>query len=380
MTEAYDNLISLFAFLRKNDILRGMSNTFGSFFRITSFGESHGVALGVVIDNCPPGVDLCEADIQKELDRRKPGQSAITTPRKEADTCEILSGVFEGKTTGTSIAVIVRNENQRSKDYDDIKDIFRPSHADFGYLSKYGIRDYRGGGRSSARETIARVMGGAIAQKVLKQKFPELQIFGFTRSIGPDYFETIDKNYIEENPLRMASKEDFANTLQKVEAIRDDGDSIGGTVEIRVENPPAGLGMPVFGKLESDLARAMMSVPAVKGFEIGEGFDLCEKLGSEGNDEFISDDTIHTKRNANGGILGGISTGDDIWFRVGIKPTSSISKPQKSVNKEGKTVDLVVKGRHDPILMPRAVPILEAMTALVLLDHVMMDKAQNHLI
>ncbi len=360
-----------------------MTNTFGEFFRITSFGESHGAALGVIIDNCPPNIELSETDIQAELDRRKPGQSGVSTPRKEADRCEILSGVFEGKTTGTALAVIVRNENQKSKDYSNIKDVFRPSHADFGYFSKYGIRDYRGGGRASARETIARVIGGAVAKKVLKQKFPNLDIYGFTRSIGKDYFENIDKNFIEKNPLRMADKSKFETTLKKVEQIRDSGDSIGGTVEIRVERPPSGLGMPVFGKLEADLAKAMMSVPAVKGFEIGEGFALAEKLGSEGNDPFISGgsfDSIHSKRNANGGILGGISTGDDIWFRVAIKPTSSISLPQKSVNKKGEEVDLVVTGRHDPILPPRAVPILESMTALVLLDHMMMDNAQNKLL
>ncbi len=359
-----------------------MHNTFGSFFRITSAGESHGQANVVIIDNCPPNIELTESDIQTDLDRRKPGQSEITTPRKESDKCEILSGVFEGKTTGTALAVIVRNENQRSQDYGNIKDIFRPSHADFGYFSKYGIRDYRGGGRSSARETIARVIGGAVAKKVLKQKYPNLEIYGFTRSVGKDFFETVDKDYIEENPLRMASKEDFANILQKVESARDSGDSLGGTIEVRVENPPVGLGMPVFGKLEAELAKAMMSVPAVKGFEVGEGFGLCEKLGSEANDSFVansSQNEIHTKRNANGGILGGISTGDDIWFRVGIKPTSSISLPQKSVNKKGESVDLVVTGRHDPILLPRAIPILEAMTALVLLDHVMMDQGQNKL-
>lgn len=368
-----------FTFIKKNGILSVMHNTFGSFFRITSAGESHGKANVVIIDNCPPNIELTEADIQAELDRRKPGQSDITTPRKEGDRCEILSGVFEGKTTGTALAVIVRNENQRSQDYGNIKDIFRPSHADFGYFSKYGIRDYRGGGRSSARETIARVIGGAVAKKVLKKKFPDLEIYGFTRSVGTDYFEEVDTNYIEANPLRMASREDFTNTLQKVESARDSGNSLGGTIEVRVKNPPVGLGMPVFGKMEAELAKAMMSVPAVKGFEIGEGFGLCEKLGSEANDPFINDEKIHTKRNANGGILGGISTGDDIWFRVGIKPTSSISLPQKSVNKKGEAVDLVVTGRHDPILLPRAVPILEAMTALVLLDQVMLDHGQNKL-
>ncbi len=357
-----------------------MSNTFGTFFKITTFGESHGPALGVIIDNCPPNIAISEEDIQQALDRRKPGQSAITTPRKEADKCEILSGLFEGKTTGTAIAVIVRNENQRSGDYDNIKDIFRPSHADFGYFSKYGIRDYRGGGRSSARETIARVIGGAIAQKVLQKKYPDFSITGFTRSIGADYFEAVDLDFIEQNPLRMADKAAYEKAIKKVEQIRDKGDSIGGTVEIQATGVPVGLGMPVFGKLEAALAQAMMSVPAVKGFEIGDGFALAEKLGSEANDPFVKDKKglIHSQRNANGGVLGGISTGDPICFRVAIKPTSSISLPQQSVNKRGEVVDLVVKGRHDPILLPRAVPILEGMTALVLLDHMMMDQGQNH--
>lgn len=351
-------------------------NTFGNLFRITSFGESHGKAVGVIIDNCPPLIELTEADIQVQLDRRRPGQSHITTPRDEADLCEILSGVFEGKTTGTSIAVIIRNKNQESKDYGNIKDVFRPSHADFGYDQKYGIRDYRGGGRSSARETIARVIGGAVAKKILKEKF-NIDIWGFVDQVGEDKFKTVDKNFVEQNPLRMADEANFATTLQKVEAVKNSGDSIGGGVQIRVENPPVGLGSPVFGKLESELAGAMMSVPATKGVEFGEGFDLSAMHGSEANDPFVAEgDTYHTERNANGGILGGISTGDDIWFRVGIKPTSSIIKKQTTANKAGENVEIEIKGRHDPILVPRAVPILEAMTAMVILDHVMLHKAQ----
>jgi len=351
-------------------------NTFGNLFRITSFGESHGKAVGVIIDNCPPLIELCEADIQFELDRRRPGQSHITTPRDEADQCEILSGVFEGKTTGTSIAVIIRNKNQESKDYGNIKDVFRPSHADFGYDQKYGIRDYRGGGRSSARETIARVIGGAVAKKVLKEKL-NLDIWGFVDQVGEDKFTTINKDFIEQNPLRMADEANFATTLQKVEAVKHSGDSIGGGVQIRVQNCPVGLGSPVFGKLESQLAGAMMSVPATKGVEFGEGFALSAMHGSEANDPFVAEgDTYRTERNANGGILGGISTGDDIWFRVGIKPTSSIIKKQTTANKAGENVDIEIKGRHDPILVPRAVPILEAMTAMVILDHVMLHKGQ----
>ena len=357
-----------------------MTNTFGTLFRITTFGESHGKALGVVIDNCPPDVALSESDIQTELDRRRPGQSDVTTPRKEDDKAEILSGVFEGKTTGTPIAVVVHNTNQRSQDYDNIKDVLRPSHADFGYWQKYGLRDYRGGGRSSARETVGRVIGGAVARKILKEKF-KIDIYGFSRSIGTDYYEAVDPDFIEKNKLRMASREDFEGALATVKAAQAQGDSLGGTLEIRVTNPPIGLGSPVFGKLEAELARAIMSIPAMKGFEMGEGFDLCTKPGSEANDPFIAeqDGTYHTKRNANGGVLGGISTGDDIWFRAAIKATSSILSPQTSATTKGDNVELQVHGRHDPILLPRAVPILEAMTALVLLDHIMRHKAQCQL-
>ncbi|NCP66893.1 chorismate synthase [bacterium] len=365
-------------------------NTFGNLFRITSFGESHGKAVGVIIDNCPPLIELCEADIQADLDRRRPGQSHITTPRDEADQCEILSGVFEGKTTGTSIAVVVWNKNQESKDYGNIKDVFRPSHADFGYDQKYGIRDYRGGGRSSARETIARVIGGAVAKKILKEKL-NVEVWGFVDQVGEDKFKTIDKSFIEKNPLRMADEKSFPETLKKVEAVKQSGDSIGGSVQIRVENAPVGLGSPVFGKLEAELARAIMSVPATKGIEFGEGFDLSAMKGSEANDPFVATTQIlgsknsesadpgikyRTQRNANGGIIGGISTGDDIWFRVGIKPTSSIIQKQTTANKAGENVEIEIKGRHDPILVPRAVPILEAMTAMVILDHVMLHKAQ----
>lgn len=350
-------------------------NTFGNLFRITSFGESHGAGLGVVIDGCPPNLELSEADIQAELDRRRPGQSDITTPRNEGDKCEILSGVFEGKTTGAPIAVLVRNENQQSKDYSNIKDIFRPSHADYGFQMKYGIRDHRGGGRSSGRETIARVIGGAVARKILKES--GVDIFGFARSVGGETFENVDRNFIEQNVLRMADESSFEETLKKVEAAKEAGDSLGGIVEIRVENPPVGLGSPVFGKLEADLAKACLSVGATKGFEMGEGFELASKKGSEANDPFeVVDGKVQSKRNANGGVLGGISTGDDIWFRVAVKPTSSISQPQKSANKHGEEVDLEVKGRHDPIIVPRVIPVLEAMTALVLVDHLMLQRAQ----
>lgn len=354
-------------------------NTFGNLFKITTFGESHGVALGVVIDGCPPGIELNESDFEYDVARRATGQSSITSSRKEKDACEILSGVFDGKTTGTALSIIVRNENQRSGDYENIKDVFRPSHADFGFLKKYGLRDYRGGGRSSARETIARVIGGVVAKKILSSF--NIHILGFSKAIGGEVFELFDASFIEENPLRMADRDAFPRIMKNVEAIKNDGDSLGGVVEIRVKNPPIGLGSPVFGKLEADLAKACLSVGAVKGFEIGEGFDLAMKKGSEANDPFETVDgkTFKTKRNANGGILGGISTGDDIWFRVAIKPTSSILKPQKSANAKGENVDLEIKGRHDPIIVPRVIPILEAMTAMVLVDHIMMHKAQCEL-
>ena len=360
-----------------------MTNTFGTLFRITTFGESHGKALGVIIDNCPPNIELSEADIQVELDRRKPGQSEVTTPRKEDDKAEILSGIFEGKTTGTPIAVVVHNTNQRSQDYDNIKDVLRPSHADFGYWQKYGIRDYRGGGRSSARETIGRVIGGAVARKILKEKF-QVEIYGFSSSIGTQVYENVDRDFIEQNPLRMASAEDFQAAMEQLKSAQAQGDSLGGTLEIRVTNPPIGLGGPVFGKLEAELARAIMSIPAIKGFEMGEGFDLCAKPGSQANDPFIAEKegtetTYRTQRNANGGVLGGISTGDDIWFRAAIKATSSISSTQTSANTKGENIQLQVHGRHDPILLPRAVPILESMTALVILDQLMLHKAQNEL-
>jgi len=358
-------------------------NTFGKLFRITTFGESHGKAVGVIIDGCPPNIEISEEDIQQELDRRRPGQSDVSTPRDEKDTCEILSGIFEGKTTGTSMAVIVWNKNQHSKDYENIKNIFRPSHADFGYTKKYGIRDYRGGGRSSARETIARVIGGAVAKKVLKEKF-RINIWGYVSQIGENIFENIDKGFVETNSLRMADKTQFEPMLDYVKTIKEKGDSVGGCASIQVENMKVGIGSPVFGKLESLLAGAMMGIPAVKGFEIGEGFELSKKLGSEANDPFIAekngeDIQFKTQKNSNGGILGGISTGDNIWFKVAIKPTSSISLPQKSANMDGENVDLAVKGRHDPILVPRAIPILESMTALVILDQIMWHKAQCEL-
>ena len=350
-------------------------NTFGNLFRITSFGESHGEMMGVVIDGCPSSLSLSKKCVQDELDKRKPNQSSVSTDRKELDQCEIVSGLFEGKTTGAPIAVLVSNNDAHSTDYENIKEVFRPSHADATYQQKYGIRDYRGGGRSSGRETISRVIGGAVAKEILAQQ--NVQIIGFARAIGGETFENVDEAFIEKNILRMADESSFKQTLEKVESVKEDGDSLGGIVEIRVHNPPAGLGAPVFDKLEADLAKACLSVGAVKGFEIGEGFLLSSKKGSEANDGFVSNSTpgLKTERNANGGILGGISTGEDIWFRVAVKPTSSISKPQQTVNSKGEEVVLEIEGRHDPIIVPRIIPVLEAMTALVLVDHLMMQSS-----
>jgi len=349
-------------------------NTFGNLFRITSFGESHGAMMGAVIDGCPPNIGLSKKCIQDLLNKRRPGQSNCTSERKELDECEIVSGVFKGKTTGAPITILVRNKDVQSKEYETLKDIFRPSHADATYAQKYGIRDHRGGGRSSGRETISRVMGGTVAQEILKQQ--NIEIMGFARSIGGETFENVDESFIEKNPLRMADESSFKRALAHVESVKAEGDSLGGIVEIRIKNPPAGLGAPVFDKLEADLAKACMSVGAVKGFEIGEGFSLSAKKGSEANDPFVSNlGSLQTERNANGGILGGISTGEDIWFRVAVKPTSSIAKPQKTVNTKGEAVDLEIEGRHDPIIVPRVIPVLEAMTALVLVDHILMNKA-----
>ncbi|MBU0578148.1 chorismate synthase [Patescibacteria group bacterium] len=318
-------------------------NSFGKIFKITTWGESHGSAIGVVIDGCPAGLQITEKEIQKELDRRKPGQSKLTTERKEADKVEILSGVFEGKTTGTPISLIVRNKNQRSKDYEKIKNLYRPGHADFTYEAKYGLRDYRGGGRASARETIGRVAACSIAKKLI----PKVKITA--KLIEP--------------------------SLKEIEAIKKQNDSIGGIIECTIKNAPAGLGSPVFDKLDARLAQAMLSIPGVKGFEVGSGFKSAHMMGSVNNDEFISKKgKIVTVTNNAGGILGGISNGMDIVFRVAFKPTSSITKKQNTVDSKGKNKTIEVKGRHDPCIALRAVPIVEAMAALVLVDEYLIQK------
>ncbi|PSF35428.1 chorismate synthase [Aphanothece hegewaldii CCALA 016] len=358
-----------------------MGNTFGHLFRITTFGESHGGGVGVIIDGCPPRLEISEAEIQLELDRRKPGQSKITTPRKESDICEIISGVFEGKTTGTPIAILVRNTDARSQDYDEMADKFRPSHADATYDAKYGIRNWKGGGRSSARETIGRVAAGAIAKKILKQ-IAGVEIIGYVKQIK-DLESTVDPNtvtleQVESNIVRCPDAECAEKMIDLIDQIRRDKNSIGGIVECVARNVPKGLGEPVFDKLEADIAKSVMSLPASKGFEIGSGFAGTLLTGSEHNDEYYIDDTgnIRTKTNRSGGIQGGISNGENIVIRVAFKPTATIGKEQKTVTRSGEETTLAAKGRHDPCVLPRAVPMVEAMVALVLCDHLLRHQGQ----
>ena len=352
-------------------------NSFGQVFRITTFGESHGEAVGVIIDGCPPGLELNYEFIQNELDRRKPGQSRITTQRKEDDKFEILSGVFENKTTGTPIAIIIRNTDQRSKDYSHIADKYRPSHADFTYQEKYGYRDYRGGGRSSARETAARVVSGAIAKLLLIKL--GISINAYVSQVGEIKLE---KNYHEldllagENNIVRCPDESVSELMiAKIEEVRKAGDTIGGIISCVIRNVPIGLGEPVFDKLHADLAKAMMSINAVKGFEYGSGFSGVSMKGSEHNDLFYNQDgSIKTKTNYSGGIQGGISNGEDIYFRVAFKPVATLMKKQLTVDTVGNEVEIEGKGRHDPCVVPRAVPIVEAMSALVLVDHYLRQK------
>lgn len=346
-------------------------NSFGRFFRITTWGESHGKALGVVVDGCPAGLEIAEDDIQLELDRRRPGQSKITTQRKEADTVEILSGVFDGKTTGTPISMIVRNTDAISKSYEDIKDTYRPGHADFTYDRKYGFRDYRGGGRSSARETIGRVASAAIAKKILGLN--GIKTYGFVRQIGDIVADRIIPEEIEKNPARCPDPDKADKMISLIDDIRKQGDSIGGIVEVISSGLPAGLGDPVFNKVDADLASALMSLGGIRGFEVGMGFGVASRKGSEVNDVMYRDSSgeLRFRTNNAGGLLGGITNGEDLIVKIAIKPTSSIPRVQKTVNKHGEPVDLVVKGRHDPCLCPRAVPIAEAMVNLVLVDHLL---------
>src|SRR3989339_490931 len=327
-------------------------NTFGQLFRVTTFGESHGGAVGCVVDGCPPGLEISVEDIQKDLDRRRPGQSQITSPRKEEDKIEILSGVFEGKTTGTPILLLAKNKDARSQDYEILKTLFRPGHADFTFQKKFGIRDWRGSGRASARETLARVAAGAIAKKFLKEKLG-IEFLAFVEQVGE--IKTKDKKITEK-------------MIELIEKVRDEGDSIGGVIRGEIKNVPIGLGEPVFDKLSADLGKAMLSIPAVKGFEIGSGFEGVKMRGSQHNDQFTSKDgEIGLKTNHAGGTLGGISNGAEIYFRVAFKPVSTIAKSQKTVDVNGKEADLEAAGRHDTCVLPRAVPIVDAMGALVII-------------
>ncbi|MBW4662070.1 MAG: chorismate synthase [Drouetiella hepatica Uher 2000/2452] len=358
-----------------------MGNSFGHLFRITTFGESHGGGVGVIIDGCPPQLEISVEEIQFELDRRRPGQSKITTPRKEADTCEILSGVFEGKTLGTPIAILVRNKDQRSQDYDEMAQTYRPSHADATYDAKYGIRNWQGGGRSSARETIGRVAAGAIAKKILRQ-VAGVEIIGYVKRIknleGVVDPNTVTLEQVESNIARCPDAECADRMIELIEQVGRSGDSVGGVVECVARNLPKGLGMPVFDKLEADLAKGVLSLPASKGFEIGSGFAGTLLTGSEHNDEFYIDEQGETRTvtNRSGGIQGGISNGENIILRAAFKPTATIRKEQRTVTKAGEETVLAAKGRHDPCVLPRAVPMVEAMVALVLCDHLLRQQGQ----
>ena len=354
-----------------------MSNIYGTLFRISTFGESHGPAIGVVIDGCPAGLEIDEVFIQSELDRRKPGQSKITTQRKEDDTFKILSGVFEGKSTGTPLAIVIENQDQRSKDYSHIADTFRPSHADYTYDVKYGNRDYRGGGRSSARETAARVAAGAIAKLLLKKS--GVEVSAFVSQVGElkaPHYTQLDLSKTEDNIIRCPDPITAKKMIALIDQVRLERDTIGGIVTCVIKNAPVGLGEPVFDKLHAELGKAMLSINAVKGFEYGSGFDGIKLRGSQHNDEFYNDGgRVRTKTNHSGGVQGGISNGEDIYFNVAFKPVATIMQDQASVDKHGNETTVSGKGRHDPCVVPRAVPIVEAMAALVLADFELRGRA-----
>jgi len=347
-------------------------NSFGNIFKLTTFGESHGVAIGGIIDGCPPGLKLDFDAIQNEMNRRKPGQSEIVTQRKEPDSVQFLSGIFEGVTTGTPIGFVIHNTNQKSKDYSHIKDVYRPSHADYTYEKKYGVRDYRGGGRSSARETASRVVAGAIA----KQFLSSIKINAYTSSVGDLFLEKpyqdLDFSKIESNVVRCPDEETAEQMISKIKAIRKEGNTIGGTVTCVLQNVPLGLGEPVFDKLHAELGKAMLSINAVKGFEYGSGFCGAKMKGTEHNDLFNEDGT--TKTNLSGGIQGGISNGMDIYFRVAFKPVATVIQKQDALDSSGHIVEMQGKGRHDPCVVPRAIPIVEAMAALVIADFLLLNK------
>jgi chorismate synthase len=354
-------------------------NSFGNLFTITTWGESHGDAIGCVIDGCPAGMKIDIKEIQAEMARRSPGQSTLTTPRKESDIVDIVSGVFEGVTTGTPITMIIKNSNVKSSDYLAVKDLFRPGHADFCYSKKYGVRDYRGGGRSSARTTAAIVAGGAVAKQVLFQMF-NVEVLAYTKSVLNVVSDvnplSVTKENVESNAVRCADN-DKAKEMEKIILnVKEKGDSVGGVVECVIKNLPAGIGEPVFDKLDAQLAKAMLSINAAKGFEIGDGFECTKKLGSENNDAFLSDETTAT--NHSGGVLGGISNGMPVVFRVAFKPTPSILIPQKTIKEStSEQIEVVTAGRHDPCVLPRAVPVVEAMTALVLCDLCLISLKDN---
>ena len=348
-------------------------NSFGKSFVVTTFGESHGLALGCIVDGCPPGMELSESDIQGDLDRRRPGRNKHPTQRNEPDRVKILSGVFEGKTTGTPIGLVIENTDQRSKDYGDIKNKFRPGHADYTYQQKYGIRDYRGGGRSSARETAMRVAAGAIARKYLAQ-CAGVDIRGFVSQLGPIHAEPRDLSIVDDNPFFCADPDKLDELDAFMTALREEGDSIGAKISVLVRNMPTGLGEPVFDKLEADLAHGLMSINAVKGVEVGAGFAAVEQRGSQHRDEMTRSGF---SKNDAGGTLGGISSGQELLVSIALKPTSSISKPGKTIDKSGEETEIVTLGRHDPCVGLRATPIAEAMVALVLVDHLLRNRAQN---
>jgi chorismate synthase len=359
------------------------NNTFGEIFRVTTFGESHGEVIGAVIDGCPAGLEIDYKSIQHELDRRKPGQSGITTQRKESDTVQILSGVYNNKTLGSPIALLIKNEDQKPQDYEKIKTAFRPSHADYTYLTKYGLRDYRGGGRSSARATAALVAAGSIAKQLINQlEKNTLDIYAYVAQVGKikteKSYKELQLDKTDNSIVRCPDEEKAKQMIALIEKTRDKGDSLGGVITGVIQNCPVGLGEPIFDKLQADLAKAMFCINAVHGFEYGSGFEGSSKYGSENNDEFTeSGGKIITKTNYSGGIQGGISNGMDIYFNVAFKPTSTIKKPQQTVNEKNEKVTIEPEGRHDPCVLPRAVPIVEAMAALVIADHLLRNRASK---
>lgn len=359
-------------------VYRMAGNSIGKLFRLMSFGESHGIGVGGVIDGCPPGIELSVEGIQHELNRRRPGQSEVSTPRREEDKVEIFSGIFEGKSTGMPIAFVVRNRNQESKDYHHLKDLYRPSHADYTWEKKYGIRDYRGGGRSSAREHIARVVAGAVARQVLAAE--GIKIRAYTSQVGGiavSYsYQELDLEKTEDNIVRCPHPETAEKMIALIREVRDEGDSVGGVVSCVIEGVPAGLGEPVFDRFQARLAQAMMSINASKGFEYGTGFAAAGMRGSEHNDPFVmKEGAVRTATNRSGGIQGGVSNGEDIYFRVAFKPVATIMKCQDTVTREGQEVELEAHGRHDPCVIPRAVPVVEAMAAIVTLDLLLESRA-----